>query len=109
MPPTTVTRITLILVTTQVILQVSVQLPQGFLSTGVSHLPTPTVTSWNHCGPAGEVIAVVQLLNHVPLFATPWTAALQAPLSSAGSQTLFRFMSIESVMLPNHLILCHQG
>ena len=43
----------------------------------------------------------------VYLFAMPWTAALQAPLSSSVSWSLVKFMSIESVMLSNHLILCH--
>ena len=38
--------------------------------------------------------------------ATPWLAACQAPLSFAISWSLLRFMSIESVMLSNHLILC---
>ena len=38
---------------------------------------------------------------------TPWTAAHQAPLFLIMSQSLLRFMSIESVILPNHLILCH--
>ena len=38
---------------------------------------------------------------------TPWTAALQASLSIINSQTLLKLMSIESVMLSNHLILCH--
>ena len=37
---------------------------------------------------------------------TPWTAAHQAPLSFIVYWTLLRFMSIESVMLSNHLILC---
>ena len=37
---------------------------------------------------------------------TPWTAALQASLSITNSQSLFRFMSIKSVMPSNHLILC---
>ena len=37
---------------------------------------------------------------------TPWTAAPQAPLSSTISWSLFKFMSIELVMLSNHLILC---
>ena len=41
------------------------------------------------------------------LFVTPWTAARQAPLSSAVSQSMLRFMAIESVMLSNRLILCH--
>ena len=36
---------------------------------------------------------------------TPWTAALQASLSFTISQSLLRLMSIESVMLSNHLIL----
>ena len=49
----------------------------------------------------------VQLLSHVQLFATPWTAARQASLSSfTVSQSLLKFMSIELVMLSNHLILC---
>ena len=48
----------------------------------------------------------VQLLNHVRLFVTPWTAACQAPLSFTISQSLLKFMSIELVMLSNHLILC---
>ena len=39
--------------------------------------------------------------------AAPWTAAYQAPLSFTISQSLLRFMSIESVMPSNHLILCH--
>ena len=38
---------------------------------------------------------------------TPWTVAHQASLSITKSQSLFKFMSIESVMPSNHLILCH--
>ena len=53
------------------------------------------------------VTAVVQLLNHVQLFATPWAAAPQAPLFFTVSQTLLRFMSIELVILSTHLIPCH--
>ena len=52
-------------------------------------------------------IAVVQLLNHVQLFATPWTEAYQASLSFTISQSLLRFMSVKSVMLSKYLILCH--
>ena len=48
----------------------------------------------------------VQLLGHVWLFVTPWTAACQASLSITNSQSLLKFMSIESVMPSNHLILC---
>ena len=42
-----------------------------------------------------------------PLFATPWTAALQASLCFTISQSLLKLMPIESVMLSNRLILCH--
>ena len=49
----------------------------------------------------------VQLLSHVPLFATPRTAARQASLSITNSWSLLKLMSIESVMPSKHLILCH--
>ena len=49
----------------------------------------------------------VQSLSHVRLFVTPWTAACQASLSISNSWNLFKFMSIDSVMPSNHLILCH--
>ena len=39
--------------------------------------------------------------------ATPWTAALQASLSITISRSLFKLVSIESVMPSNHPILCH--
>ena len=48
----------------------------------------------------------VQLLSHVWLFVTPWTAAHQAFLSITNSCRLLKLMSIESVMPSNHLILC---
>ena len=48
----------------------------------------------------------MQLLRHVLLFATPWTAAHQASLST-NSWSLLKLMSIESVMLSNLLIFCH--
>jgi len=47
----------------------------------------------------------VQLLSRVRLFATPWTAALQASPSITNSWSLLKLMSIESVMPSNHLIL----
>ena len=50
---------------------------------------------------------VVELLGHVQLFEIPWTAAHQNPLSSTISRNLLKLMSIELVMLSNHLILCH--
>ena len=49
---------------------------------------------------------VVQSLSHVQLLVTLCTAAHQASLSFTVSWSLLRFMSIELVMLYNHLILC---
>ena len=49
---------------------------------------------------------VVLLLGHVQLFVTPWTVVFQASLSFTVSRSLLKFMSVESVMLSNHLILC---
>ena len=46
------------------------------------------------------------MLSAIWLFVTPWIAALQASLSFTNSQSLFKLMSIESVMPSNHLILC---
>ena len=54
---------------------------------------------WSHC-------SSVQLLSHVQLFVTPWTAPRQASLSITNSQSLLKLMSIESVMPYNHIILC---
>jgi len=48
----------------------------------------------------------VQLLSCVWLFVTPWTTARQASLSITNSWSLLRFMSSESMMPSNHLILC---
>ena len=41
------------------------------------------------------------------VFVIPWTAAHQAPLSFTISWSLLKGMSIEFVMLSNHLIFCH--
>ena len=49
----------------------------------------------------------VQLLSHVQLFVTLWTAARQASLSIANSRSLLKLVSIEPVMPSSHLILCH--
>ena len=53
-----------------------------------------------------RILSSVQLLSHVPLFATPGTAAHQASLSITNSRSPPKPMSIESVMPSNHLILC---
>ena len=47
----------------------------------------------------------VQLLSHVRLLETPWTAAPQVSLSITNSRSLPKLMSVESVMPSNHLIL----
>ena len=54
-----------------------------------------------------QLIVIVQTLSYVRLFTAPWTAAYQATLSSTVSQSSLKFRSFESVMLSNHLILCH--
>ena len=46
---------------------------------------------------------VVQLLSHVWFFMSPWTLAHQASLAFTISQSLFKFISIEFVMLSNHV------
>ena len=56
-------------------------------------------TVYNH-------VAVVQLPSHVQFFATPRMAACQTSLPLTISQSLPKFMHIESVMPSNHLILC---
>ena len=49
---------------------------------------------------------VFQSLSLVQLFVTPWTAVCQASLFITSYQSLLKLMSIELVMLSNHLILC---
>ena len=57
--------------------------------------PTPTpqvekstiITQWPDC--SHDIVAALQLLSHVWLFATPWTAALQASQSVTNSRSLF--------------------
>ena len=53
-----------------------------------------------------QLVVVVQPLSHVWLLATAWTAAHQASLSLTISGSLPKFISIESVMPSNRLILC---
>ena len=49
----------------------------------------------------------VTKLCRVRLFATPWTAARQGPLSFTISWSLLKLISTELKMPFNHLILCH--
>ena len=57
-------------------------------------------------GQLTQSLSLVQLLSHVRLFPTPWTATRQASLSITNSQSLLKLMSIEWMMPSNHLILC---
>ena len=50
---------------------------------------------------------LIQSLSHVQLLETSWTTGHHASMSFTISQSLVKFMSIESVMLSNHLFLCH--
>ena len=54
-----------------------------------------------------EAFSSIQSPSHVKLVLTPWTAACQASLSVTNFQRLLKLMSIQRVMLSNHLILCH--
>ena len=50
--------------------------------------------------------SLVQLLNHVWLFATLWTVGRHGSLFITNTWSLLKFMFIKSVMPFNHLILC---
>ena len=67
---------------------------------------TPPISSGSFPAPLKPPSAVLPSLTHVWLLAPPWTAARRAPLSSPGSRSLPKFISIESAMLSNHLIFC---
>ena len=53
-----------------------------------------------------RIFSSVQLLSHIQL-CNPWTAVCQSSLFITNIQSLLKFISIESVMPSNHLILCH--
>ena len=57
----------------------------------------------------------IKIYNHVqfssvtqscPTLCNPWTATCQVSLSITNSQSLLKFMPIESLMPSNHFILC---
>ena len=78
-------------------------------TTGLSHVEVIVVFANSWCDGAlmaDDWLAVVQTFSHVQLFVTPWTAARQASLSCAISQSLLKLISFELVMPSNHLILC---
>ena len=72
---------------------------------GVAELDTTKHTKYLESIKLNRII--VQSLSHVWFFATPWTAACQASFSFTIFWSLFKFMSLESVMLSNHFLLCH--
>ena len=57
-----------------------------------------TLHTHTHC-------VVIQSLSCVQIFASPWSVTRKASLSFTIFWSLFKLMSIESVMLSNHLIL----
>ena len=76
---------------------------------------TPPPTHNTHTFPLCEIViwekkgislVVVQSPSCVRVFATLWTAACQGSLSFIISQSLLKLMSVESVLLSNHLVLC---
>ena len=63
------------------------------------HLPNAWPVFWLSFHLSWVFVVVVQSLSCIWLFVTPWTAACHAPLSSAISWSLLKFMSIEQVKL----------
>ena len=59
------------------------------------------------CRTLQTILHVCQVASGITDSATLWTIAHQAPLSSTIFWSFLRFISIEVVMLSNHLILCH--
>ena len=66
--------------------------------------PTVLSEACHHGSP--DPLCCSSVAQLCPFFATPWTAAHQAPLSIIIFRILPKFMSTESVMPSNHLILC---
>ena len=82
--------------------------PGGLPDPGIESTPPASAADslpMRHLG--SPIMAIsVQSLSPVRLFATPRTAARQAPPSITKSGSLLELMSIESVMPSNHLTLC---
>ena len=67
-----------------------------------SGVPVPSPPRKHYLGIVSECSIAQSLL----ILATPWTAACQASRSFTISQSLLKLMSIESVILSDHLSLC---
>ena len=79
--------------------------PLGWSSSSVCHQEGHTLEGkLTKAHPSPILLVALQSLSRVQLFVTPWTAAHQASLSFTISLSLFKHMSIESVMPSNHLI-----
>ena len=76
---------------------------------GVGFPPPSRITNAGQADSFPTPLSSVQLLSHVPLFATPWTVARQASLSITNSRNALTLMSIELVMPSNYLILLLYG
>ena len=77
-------------------------------------LLSPPRMWWNRCvcaciknGSGGYNGCYSSVAKLYPTHLTPWTIACQVLLSSAISQSLLKFVSIELMTLSNHLIFCH--
>ena len=85
--------------------------PQSFPASGCFPMRRLFTSGGQSIGASATVLPMnqlssVQSLSHVQLFATLWTTVHQASLSITNSQSLFKLISIESVMPFNHHILC---
>ena len=65
------------------------------------------VKKWVYIISIWDWFSSLHSVSSVRLFVTPWTAASQASLSITDTQSLLKLMSIELLMPPHHLILCH--
>ena len=79
---------------------------QGMSKAAFSALTMRLVLHTHHFIQTLQFYCFLLFSCQVQLFTTPWTIAPQPPLSSNISQSLLKFMSIELVMLSNHLTLC---
>ena len=73
-----------------------------FLGVSISHSKAPSL-----CIDSGTSVQFSSVAQSTQHFATPWTAARQASLSIASTQSLLKLMYIELVMPSNHFILCY--
>ena len=59
------------------------------------------------CSHYGKQYQFNSVTYSCPTLCHPWTATRQASLSITNFQSLLKLMSIELMMLSNHLNLCH--